>query len=54
VLLAKQPAAPFDDLFLEGAGRDQPPLRPQAVGKVEHGGERFGVVLPERPALLGY
>ena len=54
VLLAEQSAPPFDDLFLELAGRNQPPLRPQAVGEVEHGGKRLGVVLPERPALPGY
>ena len=54
VLLAEQPAPPFDDLFLELPGRDQPPLRPQAVGEVEHGSERFGVILSKGPALLGY
>jgi hypothetical protein len=37
MLLSKEPAPALDDLFLELPGCDQPPLRPQAVGKVKHG-----------------
>ena len=54
VLIAEQPPAPFDNLLLKLPCRDQPPLRPQAVGELEHGSERLGVVLPETPASLGY
>jgi hypothetical protein len=48
--LAQMPAPTFDDLLLELPRRDQPPLRPQAVGEVEHGCEGFGVILAERQA----
>jgi len=47
-------AASFDDLFLELVCRNQPALPPVAVGEVEHGGKRIGVVLAEHKTPLRY
>src|SRR5262249_23338755 len=46
--LAQLAATPFDDPLLELARRDQPPLRPQAIGKVEHRRKRLRMVFTER------
>jgi hypothetical protein len=45
-------AAAGDNLLFELARCNDPPLCPQAIGKVEHGGQRFGVVVPEGLAPL--
>src|SRR5262249_39924149 len=53
MFFAKQPTASCDDLLLEPARRDQPALRPHAVGETGRCGQRVRVRLPERtPALL--
>jgi hypothetical protein len=52
VLLAQLSAAALDDLFLEIPRRDQPALRPQAIGKVEHSGKPLEVDFSQRIGLF--
>jgi hypothetical protein len=50
--LAQHPASAGDHLFLDLASGDQPSLRPQRLGQIEHRRQGLRVFVAECPARL--